>query len=145
MLRNRKSKAKNVPDYRKNKKAFDTVMRHLRMIGVPTLGHVGAINPEGGRSSARNPVKPTMVEFRCDVFMAIKDSIPRDISLIDFHLAYTLYDSEDEIEREKHAQTILHDRRHSVEQRIGAEFVKRGIYPVQGRGYFYAPRIERSR
>lgn len=113
------------------------------MIGKPTLGHVGAVNVAGGgggKPAAKNPAKPSMVEFRADVFLAIGAACPKDIDMVKFHLAYTLYDSEDALDRELHAQKILHDRRHSVEQRLGAEFIRRGIFPVQGRGYFYAPR-----
>lgn len=131
------------PGFAKNKAAFDGVMNHLRRMGKPTLGHVGAVNIQsqsGGKPAAKNPAKPSMVDFWADVFLAIKFAIPRDIDLVKFHLAYTLYDSEDALDRELHAQKVLHDRRHSVEQRLGAEFIRRKIFPVQGRGYFYALR-----
>ena len=138
-----KKKQLNPLGYRKNKAAFDGVMNHIRRIGKPTLGHVGAVNLQaqsGGKPAAKNPSAPSMVDFWADVFLAIKVAVPRDIDLIKFHLAYTLYDSDDAIDRELWAQKILHDRRHSVEQRLGAEFIRRKIFPVQGRGYFYAPR-----
>lgn len=115
-------------------------------MGEPTLGSITAVNFEGsgGKPAAANPAKPTMVDFRCDVFRAIQTACPKDVSLVSFHLAYTLYDSDDEIDRELHAQKLLHDRRHSVEQRIGAEFLRRKLFPVQGKGYFYAPRKARA-
>jgi hypothetical protein len=143
MVQNRKAK-KRGPDYANNKKAFDVVLRRIRNMGNPQIGAMGAINPErsGGSGSAKNPAKPSMVDFRCDVWMAIKSSIPKDIDLVEFHLAYTLYDSEDYIDREKHAQKVLHDRRHSVEQRLGAEFIKRGLHRAN---YFTAPRVTRGR
>jgi hypothetical protein len=146
MARNQKAK-KLQPNYAKNKRAFDAVMKALRGFGTPTVGPVGAVNPErgGGKPAARNPAKPSMVDFRCDVFLAIKSAIPKDVDMVEFHLAYTLYDSEDEVERGVHAESILHGRCHSVEQRLGAEFIKRKLFPVQGKGYFYAPRIERPR
>ncbi len=131
--------------FRKNKEAFDGVMNHLRRMGKPTLGHVGAVNIQaqsGGKPAAKNPAKPSMVDFWADVFLAIKVSVPRDIDLVKFHIAYTLYDSEDALDRELHAQKILGDRRHSVEQRLGAEFLRRKLHPTQGRGYFYAPRTQ---
>jgi hypothetical protein len=84
-----------------------------------------------------------MVEFWADIFLAIAAAIPKDIDLVKYHLAYTLYDSEDDIECELHAQELLGNRRHSVEQRLGAEFIKRGIFPVQAKGYFYCPRRAR--
>lgn len=139
----KKQKKKLPQGFAKNKEAFDSVMNHLRRMGKPTLGHVGAVNiraQSGGKPAAKNPAKPSTVDFWADVFLAIKAACPRDINLVQFHIAYTLYDSEDAIDREKHAQKILHDRRHSVEQRLGAEFIRRKIFPVQGRGYFYSPR-----
>ena len=144
MVRLNKKKPGPKPEgYRKNKEAFDSVMNHLRRMGKPTLGHVGAVNIQaqsGGKPAAKNPAKPSMVDFWADVFLAIKVAVPKDIDLVKFHIAYTLYDSDDAIDRELWAQKVLHDRRHSVEQRLGAEFIRRKIFPVQGRGYFYAPR-----
>ena len=134
---------KHSEGYRKNKAAFDGVMNHLRRIGKPTLGHVGAVNLQaqsGGKPAAKNPAKPSMVDFWADVFLAIKKAVPRDIDLVQFHIAYSLYDSDDAIDRELWAQKTLGNRRHSVEQRLGAEFMRRGIHPVMGKGYFYAPR-----
>lgn len=87
-----------------------------------------------------NPMKPTTVDFWADVCRAIKSACPRDVSFKKFHMAYTLYDSTEVIDVEKHAHKILGDRRHSVEQRVGAEFVRRKIWPVQGKGYFHAIR-----
>jgi hypothetical protein len=109
---------------------------------MPTLGHVGAINPEaqsGGKTSV-NPAKPSTLEFKCDVYLAIQAACPKNVSLVDFCIAYLLFDSDDEIERNVYALKILGPRCHSVEQRVGAEFVRRKIFPVQGKGYFYAPR-----
>jgi hypothetical protein len=142
----RSQQKKQVPEYAKNKKAFDSVMGYLRRMGQPQLGPVGAVNPEragSGNASAKNPAKPSMVDFRCDVFMAIKAAMPRGVNLVDFHIAYTLFDSDDEIERNVHAEKVLHGRCHSVEQRLGAEFIRRKLFPVQGRGYFYSPRRAR--
>lgn len=139
----KKKRSPKPEGFRKNKEAFDGVMNHLRRMGRPTLGHVGAVNVQaqsGGKPAAKNPAKPSMVDFWADVFLAIKTAVPKDIDLVKFHIAYTLYDSDDVIDRELWAQKVLHDRRHSVEQRLGMEFLRRKIFPVQGRGYFYSPR-----
>jgi hypothetical protein len=133
-------------EYRKNKAAFDGVLKHVRLLGRPWLSPSHAVNPESvGSGGSRNPAKPNPVEFWSDVFLAVKATCPRDITLVRFFLAYVLGDAdvEDDIMRELHAQRTLGDRRHSVEQRVGAEFIRRRIFPVQGKGYFYAPRSRR--
>jgi hypothetical protein len=134
-------------EYRKNKAAFDAVMSKLREFGRPTLGGLGAVNLErtGGSPSSQNPARPTPVDFRADIFRVVALRIPKDINLVAFHIAYTLWDSEDQLEQELHAQKTLGNRRHSVEQRLGAEFIRRGIFPVMGKGYFYSIRKERPR
>ena len=147
MLRKKKEKAKSV-NHAANKKAFDGVMGHIRLLGRPWLSPCHAVNPEQvGSGGSRNPAKPTPVEFWADVFLAIRATCPKDVSYVRFFLAYVLGDADqdDEIARELHAQKTLGDRRHSVEQRVGAEFLRRGIHPTQGRGYFFAPRKERRR
>ena len=140
-------KVKAPKEFRKNKAAFDGVLRHVRMLGRPLLGASHAVNPESGGKSSRNPAKPNLVEFWSDVFLAVKATCPRDITLVQFFLAYVLGDAdvEDDIARELHAQRTLGDRRHSVEQRVGCEFIRRGIFPVQNRGYFWCARKGRLR
>lgn len=101
-------------------------MAHFRKVLETTIG--AAKLPGSGRSSP-NPMKPSVVDFRADVVKALAARIPKDVSVNKFFDAYVYYDSEDAIEREQHAQKILGDRRHSVEQRVGAEFVLRGIHP----------------
>lgn len=128
-------------NYRQNKDAFDSVLSHLRKIGRPWLAPSHALNPEAIGGGSRNPAKPTTVDFWADVFVAIRSSIPRDIDLVVFHIAYTLYDSEDAIDRELWADKKLGGKRHSVEQRVGEEFVKRSIFPVAE--YFRAERKAR--
>ncbi len=95
-----KQKRKELPAYTKNKKAFDSVIRHLRRMGTPQLGAVSAMNFEkvGGSPSARNPIAPTPVDFKADVMLAIKAVMPRGILLKNFLLAYIFFDSDDEIE-----------------------------------------------
>jgi hypothetical protein len=141
----KKKSPKRPDEYRRNKRAFDSVLRHVRRIGRPWLKPSKAINPEniGSGGGSMNPMKPTTVDFWADVCRAIKTACPKDVSLVKFHLAYTLFDSVEAIDIEQHAHKTLGDRRHSVEQRIGAEFIRRKIWPVQGKGYFYALRKKR--
>ncbi len=139
---------KNQPlHYSANKRAFDEVMLRLRQVMRAKLGSVGAMNPEKARSSSaqQDPAKPTSVDFKCDVFKVIAKILPSSVKMTDFHLAYTLYDSETDVDREIHAQSKLGSRRHSIEQRMGAEFIRRKIFPVKGRGgYFFRLRKPRG-
>lgn len=138
--------SKKEPQYRENKRAFDNVMMWLRRMVRAKLGPVGAVNPErcgGSGATESNGAKPSPVDFKCDVFLVIKAKLPRGIRMVDFHKAYTCYDSDVDIDRELNAQRWLGNRRHSVEQRLGEEFRNRKIYPVSGKGYFYAPRKSR--
>jgi hypothetical protein len=139
------TKPKKTTAYAQNKKAFDVIMLHLRRMDSPQLGHLSAMDfsKVGGSPTARNPVAPNVVEFRCDVMLAIRAAMPKGVSLKNFFLAYLLYDSDDEIERNVYAQKILGGRVHSVEQRVGAEFVRRAIWPEAV--YMYPPRLKRPR
>jgi hypothetical protein len=128
-------------DYRRNKLAFDSVLSHMKRIGRPWMSPSRALDMANiGSGGSRNPAKPNTVEFWADAFIAIRSACPRDINMVTFHLAYTLFDSEDVIEQEKHADKLLGGRRHSVEQRVGEDFIRRKIYPVQSRGYFFSER-----
>lgn len=139
------ARPKKTQAYAKNKKAFDDVMTRMRRMGSPKLGPLGAMNfaKAGGSPSAKNPVAPNLVEFRCDVMMAVRAAMPKGVSLAKFVQAYLLYDSEDVIEQNVFAQKVMGGRVHSVEQRIGAEFVRREIWPEAQ--YMYPPRVERPR
>jgi hypothetical protein len=140
-----KPKGKKTPAYALNKRAFDTIMLHIRRMDRPILGAVGAMDfrKVGGSTAARNPIAPLPVEFRADVLLAIKAAMPRGIRLANFILAYLLYDSDDETERNVFAQRVLGGRMHSVEQRVGAEFVRRAIFPEAV--YMYPDRVNRPR
>ena len=143
MLKKKKSVS---PAFARNKKAFDDVLSTLRDVWEQTIGHVGAVNISGGGGGApRDPAKPTPVEFRADVVKTIQSTIPKNVTLVEFFTAYVAYDSVDYIERGMHAQKVLGARMHSVEQRLGAEFIARGIHPVQAKGYFYHERKERPK
>jgi hypothetical protein len=127
--------------YRQNKKAFDRVMRHVRKLGQPFLSPSHAVNPEApGGGGSRNPAKPNLVEFWSDVLLAVQATCPKDVSPFRVIYAYMYVDMGDEIEQGKYAYKILGTRMHSVEQRIGEEFLRRGIYPVEGKGYFWCQR-----
>lgn len=106
-------------------------MSQFRKCIVSTIG-AARLPGSGGGKAAPNPARPSVVDFRADVMKAVTARLPKDVHLSGFLAAYVLYDSEDAIEREVHAQKILGDRRHSVEQRVGEEFVKRAIYPTAG-------------
>ena len=142
---NENAKPKKTTAFTKNKKAFDDVLNHLRRLGYPKLGPLGAMNFQkcGGSPSAKNPIAPNPVEFRCDALLAIRAAMPKGVRLAKFIQAYLLWDSEDALEQNVFAQKVLGGRVHSVEQRIGAEFVRRGIWPEAA--YLHPPRVERPR
>jgi hypothetical protein len=119
--KSRKPKLKKVKNYRRNKMAFDKVIERVREIMDRQLVAM----------DVDNPGRPTPIDFRVDVKRAIEAKIPKDIDLLGFDDAYLSFDSEDYIEREVHAHAILGDRRHSVEQRIGEEFLRRKLYPTR--------------
>lgn len=147
MSPNRKSKPseKPKPEYRANKQAFDQVLNRVRQNGEVTVGPVKAVKSDGGggKPAAMNPAVPSMVEFLCDVFIAVKRVLPRDIAFEKFRQAYTFSITDDYIEQEKFAQYMLKDRRHSAEQRIGAEFIRVGIFPLTK--YMKCPRRPRPK
>jgi len=70
------------------------------------------------------------LDFFCDVEVAIRASLPKAVSWERFREVYFEYDSDDETERNTHAFKKLGGRCHSVEQRVGAEFLRREIYPL---------------
>lgn len=97
------------------------------------LKPLGAVNPEAGAirgSNYRNPLKPLTLEVWCDVQAAIKAVLPKAVSWAKFEVTYLRWDSESETERNTHAYKMLGGRCHSVEQRVGAEFIRREIYPL---------------
>lgn len=132
-LRPRKyEKKQDEQPYAQNKKAFDDVLIYFRRMDRPLLAAAGAVNPEkAAKDGSGVPrLRNLPLDFWCDVTRVFTDTLPRGVSLTNFFLAYFVYDSEDEIERNKHAIRVLGGRAHSVEQRLGAEFVRRGIWPV---------------
>jgi hypothetical protein len=138
-------KPKKTTAYQKNKKAFDDIMNHLREMGRPRLAPLGAMNMEksGGSPSSRNPVAPLPIEFYCDGMLAIQAALPKGVRLSKFIQAYLLWDSDDAVEKNVFAEKVLGGRVHSVEQRVGAEFVRRAIWPEAA--YMFPKRQERPR
>lgn len=131
----KKRQPKKSKPYGKNKRSFDAVMAAYRNFSVVSIS---AVPIGGGARGVTSPKKPTPVEFRCDVDRAIKLRL-KGATIEQFREAYIEYDSEDSIEMEMHAQSVLGNQRHSIEQRLGAEFVHRGIYPIR-KGYFHVVR-----
>lgn len=101
----------------------------------PMLAATGAIDPkkaaQHGSGHGVSRLRNLPLDFFCDVMGTIQTMLPKGVSLTNFFLAYLVYDSEDEIERNTHAIRVLGGRAHSVEQRLGMEFLRRGIWPVQ--------------
>jgi hypothetical protein len=122
-------KKRKVPKYGVNKKAFDTVMKAYRETMV--IGTVGAIRYGASKgSSLPNKAKPTPLDFRCDVDRVITKCNKTPLALFNFNNSYVWYDSDDTIDIEIHAQKLLGNMRHGLEQGMGAEFVKRKLFPT---------------
>ena len=124
-----------------NKAAFDRIIKQLRQLeGALVGGGVGAVRLGGAKGAKKDPAIPTPVEFKCDVHQAIKAKLPKHTSLLEFKMAYLEFDSEDDIECGVHVQKLIGGRMHSVEQRLGAEFIRRGLHDGYFRHERQAPR-----
>jgi len=133
------------PQFAKRKKAFDSVMEAYRS-AKDTNGGLGAMVIDAGGRETMNPVRPTLTDFRADVDRVVNKCCPSRISRLRFRLAYIDYDSPDEIEMGKYADKIISTGKNNLEQGVGAEFIKRGIYPMYGKGgYFSTLRTARPR
>jgi hypothetical protein len=100
-------------------------------------GGLGAILLGAGGKGVMNPVQPSLTDFRCDVDKVIKKCCPRKPDKVRFRLSYILFDSPDPIEMERYADKVMGGGRHNLEQGMGAEFVKRGIFPMYGKGGYF--------
>lgn len=123
---------------RKNKKAFDSVMRHLRQ--MHTIHPMRAVNFNAGGAASINPSKPTPIDFICDVDVVIRETLPPHVSRLKVYLTYVVNASDDELEQEKYADAVFGNIRHQFEQSLGLAFIRRGLFPVQGKGYFHTVR-----
>lgn len=136
---------KKKPQFAARKKAFDEVMDAYRD-AKDSNGGIGAVVVSDGGRGVSNPVRPSLTDFRCDVDRVISKCIPYGHKALGlrFWLAYVMFDSESIIENEVYAEKVMGSLRHNLEQGIGAEFIKRGIYPLHGkRGYFHVVRQSR--
>lgn len=131
-------------DYAARKKAFDATLQSFRDSQGCGLGAMQYNDSCGG---SRFEAKPTPTDFRCDVArVLLKLVVLKSTALwMNFKAAYIEYDSDDQIEREQYADKILGSMRHNLEQEIGGEFIRRHLFPAQGKGgYFTAIRKARG-
>ena len=127
---------KKSPPYAKRKRAFDDVMQAYRDSQVAPLSAIQYGDSAGG---TRYAAKPTLTDFKCDVERVIHKCVKT--GKINFLKAYVWFDSEDTIEREMHADQVIGEGRHNLEQGMGAEFIKRRLHPTKGKGgYFHTVR-----
>jgi hypothetical protein len=129
-------KRKAAKPYGKNKKAFDSVFSFYRSLSTTTS--IPAVNAAAGGKPSRNPAKPTPLDFKADVDRIVNLVVPKK-NRVRFYVTYANW-TDDQIEIEKLADKILGGIRHSWEQRLGDQFIKRGIHPTQGKGYFWSIR-----
>ena len=132
------TKKKQRPQQRERKLAFDKVMQSYR--GAKDTG-VGASNWSEATATSKNPAKVSLTEFRAEVEMVIESIITDYSSLLYFYTTYIKFDSEDELEREIFSEKMLGVKRIALEQKVGAELIKRKIFPLKA--YFNS--IRRSR
>jgi hypothetical protein len=126
---------KKVPNYRKQKSAFDQVLEAYRQSRVHTgLGAASWTVSKGAMYLDPTFALTRMPEFRADVEHIVEAQVAAKYHQW-FWAAYSWFDSTDEIEREMFAQRLLGDRRHSWEQRLGAKFIDAGMLP---KNYFGA-------
>lgn len=129
-------------DHAKRKNAFDTTMDGYRASRGVALGAMQYNDSGGGTKYA---AKPSPTDFRCDVDRVIKKMIQASFMPL-FVEAYVDYDSDDPIEFEMHADKVLGEGRHNLEQDMGGEFIRRRLFPARGKGgYFTAIRKWRDK
>lgn len=135
-----KPKPKKVkpPKFAVNKRAFDETLRAFRDSHGNALG---AMQYNDSSGVPRYEAKPTPTDFKCDVEKVISKCAKKWPGLKNFYLAYVVFDSDDTIEIEVHANRVIGEGRHGLEQGMGAEFIRRKLFPAQGKkGYFNAIR-----
>lgn len=125
-----KKKPKN---YARNKRSFDKVFELYRALSVTTA--LSARDMSSARGAARDPDKPTALDFRCDVDNVVKLIVPKKW-LIKFYATYTVSASDSVIEQGVFEHKMLGGLRHSFEQRIGEMLFRKNI----GSDYFHTIR-----
>ena len=121
---------KKPAQFAKRKRAFDNVMATYRA-SQKTIGGLGATVFTFSGHGLTPPAKPSLADFRVDVEKVVEGIIPKSF-LTRFRLAYYLFDSESPLDCEVYAEKVFGSIRHGYEQKIGAEFLKRGLT----KGYF---------
>jgi len=99
------NKKKKVPNFAKQKRAFDQVLEAYRNSRAHNgLGSVNLTVSKG--TTCLDPAKPNMPEFRADV-----ECVVEALVAVKYHLwfwaAYSWFDSTDAIERELFAQRLF--------------------------------------
>ena len=125
--RDRQPSNKPQQNFSKNKTAFDQVFavyRQAMFTGVQAMdyNHVSSTSP--------NRARPTSVEFRIDCDLCIRKVVPA-AKMAKFKAAYCFYDSDNPIEHEVVADHVMGPKRHRIEQRLGALFILKGIWPIK--------------
>jgi hypothetical protein len=122
------------PQFAARKKAFDAVMASYRQAKDTGLGTASI---DGGGKGVSNPVRPSLTDFRCDVEKVINKCVTAQDMVVRFRASYINFDSESCIENERYADKVIGSIRHGLEQGIGNEFLRRGLYPLHGRGGYF--------
>jgi hypothetical protein len=121
-------KEKKPKRFRENKEAFDQTLASYRSAKDTGVG--AAVWANGGGTVTKNPASPSLMDFRADVELIV-ESIISDEELLWFWAVYGVFDSTDDIERGVFSEKMLgQNKSRSWEQRIGAAFVKFGVYPL---------------
>lgn len=125
----KREQAKKKVEYGKNKKAFDQVLEVY--VSLQGAGAVQAIDHGSGGKAAKHSLRPSRQDFKADVDIAIRKALAKvKLTFSAFERVYVNCPIQDEIEREVFYEKALGGRRHSFEQRAGAEFIRRDIYPT---------------
>ena len=124
---NLKAKKNKAPEFTLRKRAFDAVMAHYRSLSTVRLS---AMSYGNGCAGSFYAARPKAIDYKIDCDRVFIKCLKSRSEQERFAKAYIFYDSDDPIDREIFAQSILGDKRHTLEQGIGALFLKRGLYPA---------------
>jgi hypothetical protein len=122
-----KAKKNKAPEFALRKRAFDAVMAHYRSLGTVRLS---AMSYGNGCAGSFYAARPKSIDYKIDCDRVFIKCLKFRSEQERFAKAYIFYDSDDPIDREIFAQSILGDKRHTLEQGIGALFLKRELYPA---------------
>jgi hypothetical protein len=129
-------KSRKPPQFAKRKLSFDSVLAAYRQ-AKDVNGGMGAVSIGGGGKGTANPVRPSLTDFRCDVVKVLNKVLKTEEARKQFAIAYLEYDSDDPIEMEVHAEKIMGQGRHGLEQGIGNLFLAKGLFPLHGHGGYF--------